>query len=464
MVKIQKKILAVLLVFAISFSFLAVPQPVYAGGGGSGNIFNNIVGAILFVGAIIPGPWSPFVAVASFVRTSIISIVNNDWVGLGIALGTAALGFDGSDVISSVTESITDFIGIGFKYLTDAMELTRSIDPLVTSFGYNSMILGRGVATGLTISKVASLFVPSNSNPDVSNVPNPDIQNIQSPTSPDVPNIQSSATTTQQSVTFDPESVGIGIMGSCPEGYYNSKNKICVPVGQQSCLDIGISGSCPANSTCSTAYGGSCTRGRDAQPGVIMDFSINNPEPSIDKDAILAWDSTGATSCVMNQRLGGLYAKGYVPIRFSKPGTWDFVIRCAGEGGEVKKNIVVYIPEVVARINAFWTVAAINKPIRINWTSSNAQNCGSSLYGSRRISFDTVGNKTVTLACTGRGGTATSSVNIKVVSEQEYLDALTQITTSRNIVQTNDVTLDRLTAPKNPVNIPQSILDSLTTP
>ncbi|MEK7148950.1 MAG: hypothetical protein AAB796_00925, partial [Patescibacteria group bacterium] len=156
---------------------------------------------------------------------------------------------------------------------------------------------------------------------------------------------------------------------------------------------------------------------------------------------------------------------------FQKTGIFDFVIRCAGEGGENKKIITIDIPPVIVNLTTDRTLAAVNDSFKLTWTSQHARACSIDsqvgavpLSGSQYVSFDTVGDKTVTFVCNGRGGTATSSVNIKAVSQQEYLDTLTKSTTGSNIfVQVGNSILSSLTAAANAIsNVAQSVLDSIT--
>lgn len=275
-------------------------------------------------------------------------------------------------------------------------------------------------------------------------------------------------TSQTDAIQFLGTTIGLSTTGVCPEGYYNSQNKICVPVGSQSCLDVGVKGYCPASYSCSS--GGSCSPGRATQPGVTLNFSVDKPEPSIHENVNFSWDSTGATSCVLNQGIGGLHAAGTLPLTFDKPGLYDFVLRCAGEGGEKKKIITIDIPTVVAQLNTGGTFAAINNPFRLTWTSQSAQACSIdnnigavSLSGSQQVSFNALGDKTITLSCTGRGGTATSFVKIKILTQQEYSANLTAITTAPDAVQVNTATVNSLTSPTSPVpNVTQSVLNSLT--
>lgn len=484
MATVQKKILAILLVFTISFSFLAVPQPVYASGGGSGGIINTFVTIITVVASFVPGPWQPFaisalpyVLGASAIYSGITAGLNGNWLGVGLSVATLAIGFDASSMgngvvsgfVSEFAGSVANTLGVGgaLGELTANVVLGSVVKGVLLQSTAQGLVVGGITGSAGAVYESAFPYTPSpdDSAPNISNTPavNPSVSGV-----PSI-GVETSAFGAQDSVEFDPTSVGIGLTGVCPEGYYNSQNKMCVPVGNQSCLEVGIQGACPAGYTCSTAYGGSCSAGRAKQPDVIVNFSTTQLEPSVNKTTVLSWSSIGATYCAINNGISGVFANGYLPLSFSKPGIWDFVIRCAGEGGEQIEIITINIPPVIAKLNTNRTFIAINSPFTLAWTSSNARACSinnqfgtASLHGSSPALFKTVGDKTITLICNGRGGTTSSSVNIKVVTEQEYLDTMTRITTAPGIIQVNDATLDPLTAPTNPARVPQPIIDSLT--
>ncbi|MDP3727279.1 MAG: hypothetical protein Q8R35_01415 [bacterium] len=141
---------------------------------------------------------------------------------------------------------------------------------------------------------------------------------------------------------------GVGAVGTCIAGYYVCGNKSCVPIGSVCCADVGVTDKyCPSGYTCQAD--GNCKSGGTAAAAPTATFSATYGGQSatdggtlnvaIGSPILLSWTSTGATSCEINNGIGGVNATGTQSISCNNAGGFQAILRCTGEGGEVKKSI-----------------------------------------------------------------------------------------------------------------------------
>ena len=153
-------------------------------------------------------------------------------------------------------------------------------------------------------------------------------------------------------------SSGVGAVGACQAGYYLCGGKSWVPFGNVCCASVGQAEKyCPSGYTCKAD--GTCQLGGSAAAAPTSSFNASSGgntasaggtlNVGVGTAVTLSWTSSGATSCALDQGVGGVNASGTVDIECKQGGDTPITLSCTGEGGETKKTITlscVSIPKI----------------------------------------------------------------------------------------------------------------------
>jgi OmpA-OmpF porin, OOP family len=146
--------------------------------------------------------------------------------------------------------------------------------------------------------------------------------------------------------------------------------------------------------------------------------------------ARLSWTADNAIDCSIQPNIGPVKCQGSMDITPSAD--TFYTLACAGEGGKASSdaNIIVAAP-AKPTCNISVNPASIVKgdAATLSWTSQNATDCviqpaigAVKTAGSKQISPSA--DTAYTLACTGKGGKATSETNITVTTPPPVMETL----------------------------------------
>ena len=214
--------------------------------------------------------------------------------------------------------------------------------------------------------------------------------------------------------------------------------------------------------TC-TGSGGTATDSVGAnvqanQPTVDLKANGSDGQITINYNtaATLSWTSTNATSCSASGNWSGAKALSGSQSTGNLTSNKTYTITCTGSGGTATDSVSVNIqaalpPTVDLKINGFDGTITVpyNTSATLSWTSTNASSCyatDTAWQGYKSLSgSESTGNllssKTYIIACSGLGGTASDSVTVNVVDQQQTLYASLEAIPNTGNAPLNEVDL-----------------------
>lgn len=202
----------------------------------------------------------------------------------------------------------------------------------------------------------------------------------------------------------------------------------------------GTSGSTSTGAlTASTTFTLACTgTGGTAQRSATVTVrSSTTPAPTVSLNAsptqvasggssTLTWSSTNATSCTASNGWSGTKATSGTASTGALTTPKTYTLSCTGTGGTAQASATVSVsaptPAPVVTLTASPTSVSSGGTSTLTWSTSNATSCTAS--GGWTGARDTAGSEstaalsnatTFTLACSGAGGTAQTSVTVTLI-------------------------------------------------
>ncbi len=155
-------------------------------------------------------------------------------------------------------------------------------------------------------------------------------------------------------------------------------------------------------------------------PTVTAEFDESSI--TLGDDVELSWESTDATACSGSPAIGSTATSGTKDYTPTSAGTFSVTVTCTGAGGSASDtaSVTVYKPvEVDAEFGA--SSITLGNSVRLSWSSTNASACsGSPAIGSTATSGTkdytptSAGTFSVTVTCTGAGGSASDTARVTV--------------------------------------------------
>ena len=151
-----------------------------------------------------------------------------------------------------------------------------------------------------------------------------------------------------------------------------------------------------------------------SKPTVSVSFSPSTATTG--QNSTLNWSSTDATSCSGAPTTATSGSKVYPILTTSD---WSYTITCTGPGGTSSSTAVLRVtpppkPTVTASFNP--SVVKTGDQTTLSWSSTNATSCDevSTTSGSKNYPVLTTSDWTVTITCTGPGGTSSATTVLSV--------------------------------------------------
>lgn len=176
----------------------------------------------------------------------------------------------------------------------------------------------------------------------------------------------------------------------------------------------GVGGTASANATVTVT-----------PPAPTLNFTVTPSTISIPNSATLSWSSTNVTACTASGAWNGSKASnGSQPVSPTIAGTYNYTMRCTGDGGEVTKTVALKVnpaqPKVT--ITALPNTIQIGQSSTITWDSTDARDCVAAgawegtktADGSMSVTPTELGAYTYSITCTGDGGSVTNSTTLTV--------------------------------------------------
>ena len=157
-------------------------------------------------------------------------------------------------------------------------------------------------------------------------------------------------------------------------------------------------------------------------PSPTVDASFDESSIALGESAELSWSSTNANSCSGSPAIGSTSTSGTKTYTPSSAGTFSVKVTCTGAGGSGSDTASVTVhapPTVDASFDE--SSIALGESAELSWSSTNANSCSgspaigsTSTSGTKTYTPSSAGTFSVTVRCTGAGGSGSDTASVTV--------------------------------------------------
>ncbi len=167
-----------------------------------------------------------------------------------------------------------------------------------------------------------------------------------------------------------------------------------------------------------------------APPTVSASFGKNSI--ALGESVTLTWSSTNATRCGGSPSIGSTSTSGTKDYTPSSAGTFSVTVTCRGAGGSGSATASVTVPPPPVEVDASFGESSITRgeSVTLSWSSSHATRCrgsralgSTSMSGTKDYTPSSAGIFSVTVTCTGDGGSGDDTARVTVVEPRPTVRA-----------------------------------------
>ena len=157
-------------------------------------------------------------------------------------------------------------------------------------------------------------------------------------------------------------------------------------------------------------------------PPPTVSASFDESSITRGEDVTLNWSSTNASACSGSPAIGSTATSGTKTYTPSSAGSFSVTVTCTGDGGSADDmaSVTVYEPPTVSASFGESSIT-LGDDATLSWSSTNASACSGSpsigspaTSGTKTYTPSSAGSFSVTVTCTGDGGSADDSASVTV--------------------------------------------------